>query len=217
MPQRRHISRADGSNNEPRTPPRSQAGDRARESSIPGIEALTLGDRSSLASTTSEKSVRDRSPIPAGEVDPDYLPSSPVSLQGEDEEEEPEAPAIRAFGPDSQPATPTPSRNTSDVFSPFEPTASHMSLLSSPGGSDTSRRPPSDGNSTPTAGRPRPGTRLRFLDRYLHAIFDQETRGGADFLARQGKVYRQAAHTILHRIFTSGREFCRTSRRYRCL
>ncbi|KID95328.1 hypothetical protein MAJ_08723, partial [Metarhizium majus ARSEF 297] len=169
------------------TPPRSQAGDRARESSIPGIEALTLGDRSSLASTTSEKSVRDRSPIPAGEVDPDYLPSSPVSLQGEDEEEEPEAPAIRAFGPDSQPATPTSSRNTSDVFSPFEPTASHMSLLSSPGGSDTSRRPPSDGNSTPTAGRPRPGTRLRFLDRYLHAIFDQETRGGADFLARQGK------------------------------
>ncbi|KID82470.1 hypothetical protein MGU_10219 [Metarhizium guizhouense ARSEF 977] len=122
------------------TPPRSQAGDRARESSIPGIEALTLGDRSSLASTTSEKSVRDRSPIPAGEVDPDYLPSSPVSLQGEDEEEEPEAPAIRAFGPDSQPATPTSSRNTSDVFSPFEPTASHMSLLSSPGGSDTSRR-----------------------------------------------------------------------------
>ncbi|KID93949.1 hypothetical protein MAJ_10079, partial [Metarhizium majus ARSEF 297] len=44
-------------------PTRSQAGDRARESSIPGIEALTLGDRSFLASTTSEKRVRDRSPI----------------------------------------------------------------------------------------------------------------------------------------------------------
>ncbi|EXU95277.1 hypothetical protein X797_011645 [Metarhizium robertsii] len=198
LPQYQHISRADGSN-EPRTPPRSQTGDRDRESSIPGIEALNLGDRSSLASTTSEKSVRDRSPIPAGEVDPDYLPSSsssPVSLQGEDGEEEPEAPVIRAFGPDSQPATPTSSRNTSDVFSPFEPTASHMSLLSSPGGSDTSRRPPSDGNSTPTAGRPRQGTRLRFLDRYLHAIFDQETWGGADFLARQGKVYREVIGTF---------------------
>ncbi|TWU71533.1 hypothetical protein ED733_000919 [Metarhizium rileyi] len=198
LPQYQHISRADGSN-EPRTPPRSQTGDRDRESSIPGIEALNLGDRSSLASTTSEKSVRDRSPIPAGEVDPDYLPSSsssPVSLQGEDGEEEPEAPVIRAFGPDSQPATPTSSRNTSDVFSPFEPTASHMSLLSSPGGSDTSRRPPSDGNSTPTAGRPRQGTRLRFLDRYLHAIFDQETWGGADFLTRQGKVYREVIGTF---------------------
>ncbi|KID82748.1 hypothetical protein MAJ_11342, partial [Metarhizium majus ARSEF 297] len=111
LPQRRNISRADGSN-EPRTPRRSQNGDRARESSIPGIEALDVGDRSSLASTTSQKSVRDRSPILAGDGDPDSLPSSPVSLQGEDEEEEPEAPAIPTFGPDSQPATPTSTRQS---------------------------------------------------------------------------------------------------------
>ncbi|KAK8913381.1 hypothetical protein VCV18_011387 [Metarhizium anisopliae] len=71
-----------------------------------------------------------------------------------------------------------------------------MSLLSSPGGSYTSRRPPSDGTSTPTANGPRPGTRLRFLDLYVHAIFDQETRGGADFLARQGKVYREVIETF---------------------
>ncbi|EXU94790.1 hypothetical protein X797_012134, partial [Metarhizium robertsii] len=77
LPQYQHISRADASN-EPRTPPRSQTGDRDRESSIPGIEALNLGDRSSLASTTSEKSVRDRSPIPLLEA---FLARFPITIR----------------------------------------------------------------------------------------------------------------------------------------
>src|SRR6185312_11994522 len=53
----------------------------------------------------------------------------------------------------------------------------------------------SDGNNTPTS-RSRPGESHRVLDRYLGAIFDQETQGGADFLAKQGKVYQQVIRTF---------------------
>ncbi|KHO10679.1 hypothetical protein MAA_11730 [Metarhizium robertsii ARSEF 23] len=190
LPQHHHISPISGFH-ESRTTSRDRAKIRARESSILDIEALNIRDKSSLASTTSEESVGDRSLIPAGEADSDYRPSSPIPIAGE----ESEASTIGAFGPDSGPATPASSRHTSDLFSPSDPTVSHMSMLSSPGMSSASSPSKSDGNSTPTS-RPRPGGSHRVLDRYLGANFDQETRGGADFLAKQGKVYQQVIRTF---------------------
>lgn len=193
LPQCRPVSPTDGPR-ELRPACHSAGRKRVRESSIPGMEDLNLGDKSSLASTTSEESLRVISPIPGGELDSEYSPSSPVSLPRDAGSE---ASSAHGFGPDSQPATPTSSRNTSDVFSPSEPTISHMSLLSSPGESnDASSQPPSEGNNTPTADRLRGRSQPRYLDRYINAILDQETRGGSNFLAKQGQVYQQVLRTF---------------------